>query len=88
MRQFEGVLRERVEKYYAGWKPQIMWQLSSKDFKGDTTEQEYIEYSEQNNCMKEFTDVTFSVEDVTIMGTKARVQLRSRGKVIVTGGLF
>ncbi len=62
-----------------------MWEISSEDFRRKTTEEEYVEYFEKDNYFKEFKDLVFSVEEVSIAGNKARVKMKIQGKAI-TGG--
>ncbi len=79
------LLRERVEKYYADLNPRTMWEISSEDFRRKTTEEEYVESFEKGNYFKEFKDLVFFVEEVSIAGNKARVKMKIQGKII-TGG--
>jgi hypothetical protein len=76
------LLRERIEKYYADLNPRTMWELSSEDFRKRITEKEYVESFEERNYLKEFKDVVFSIEEVSIAGNKARVRMRIQAKTI------
>ena len=78
----EALLRKRIEEHYAGLNPKIMWELSAEDFRKRMSEKEYIEYFEKHNYFKEFKDVVFSIEEVSISGNKARVKMRIQAKTI------
>lgn len=78
----EALLRERIAKYYVDLNPKTMWKLSSEDFRKRITEKEYVESFGEGNYLKEFKDVGFSIEDVSITGKTARVKMRLQAKTI------
>ncbi len=79
----EALLSERITTYYEDQNPKIMWQLSSDNFRNGITEKEYVEYFERHNYIKkEFKDVVFSIEEISIAENKARVKMRIRAKAV------
>jgi hypothetical protein len=78
----EALLRKRIEKYYADQNPRIMWELSSDDFRKRISEKEYVDDFEKHNYLKEFKDVVFSIEEVSIVGNEARTIMRIRAKIM------
>jgi hypothetical protein len=78
----KALLRGRIEKYYADLNPRTMWELSSEDFRKRITKKEYLESFEEHNYLKEFKDVGFSIEEVSIAGNQAKVKMRIQAKAL------